>query len=164
MKHGLLSSLGLALSLLITSASAQSYHLLSNASEIVSVIDLATSEVLVATDTLRAEEVAEALREAVVVRGVPVFILVPQLKVEENASYVAGLAHAGANVRLSEIGGSFLIVDRRYTVAGPLIGTLGELNGGAPTILIDDPSYAAQFIEGFRQSFEVAQVYAPIGR
>lgn len=162
----LLAVIGLAVSVLMSPTFAQtpSYQILRNAAEVAKVIHLATREVLITTDILRGEEVAEALREAIVVRGVPVFILVPKSAAEENASYIAGLAHAGASVRLAEVGGSFLVVDRRYTIAGSLIGSLGDLTADVPTILIDDPSYAAQFVAGFRQGFEAAQPYTAIGQ
>lgn len=145
-------------------AQSPGQQILRSAGEVVQTINLATHEILVVVDVLRTAEVADALREAIAVRGVPVYILVPSSTVEENASYIAGLAYAGATVRLSDVGGSFLVIDRRTTVAGPLIGNLGQADEGGPTILIDDPTYAAPFVEGFRRSFEAAQIYVPIGQ
>lgn len=159
-----LAPLTILTALTLASSSAQSHRTLGTAADVAGIVAQATGEVLLATDVLRTEAVAEALRQAMVVRGVPVFVLVPPAAAEENASYVAGLAHAGAAVRLSEVAGSFLVVDRRYTVAGPLIGGLGEAAGQVPTIIVDDPSFAARFVEGFRQSFAAAQPYTPLGR
>ena len=63
-----------------------------SAEKVVETINTATDEILVVTDVLRDVEVADALREAIAVRGVPVYMLIPPGTVEENASYVAGLA------------------------------------------------------------------------
>ena len=151
---------------IISTATAQTtiQQILNSPEEVAEVISGATSEILMVTNVLRAVEVADALREALAVRGVPVYILIPPDTVEENASYAASLAHAGASVRLSEVGGSFLVIDRRVTIAGPLIGNLSQMSEGMPTVYIDEPTYAAQFVEGFIQSFEAAQVYTPVGQ
>ena len=140
-----------------------SYQIVTSAEQISQQIALATEELLLATDLLRSEVIAEALREALVVRGVAVYLLIPETHAEENASYVASLAYTGANVRLSEIGGSFLVIDRRITIAGELIGSLNTEASQTPTILVDDETYAAQFIGGFIQGFETATPYIPIG-
>ena len=145
----------------LAKAQTANYRILSEAEEVGDILEVATGEILVVTDVLRSQLVADALREATVVRGVAVYVLIPTATAEEKPSYVASLAYAGANIRLSEVGGSFIVIDRRYTVTGPLIGSLGELETAAPTMLIDDPSYAHQFVEGFRQGFERAQVYTP---
>lgn len=143
-------------------AQAPTQQVLNSTEKIVEIINTATDEILLVTDVLRTVEVADAMREALAVRGVPVYILIPPNTVGENVSYIASLAHAGANVRLSEVGGSFLVLDRRITMAGPLIGSLGQASEGMPTVFIDDPTYAAQFVDGFIQSFEEAQIYTPI--
>ena len=145
----------------LAGAQTANYRILGEAEEVSDLIEVATSEILVVTDVLRSQGVADALREAMVVRGVAVYVLISAATVEERPSYVASLAYVGANVRLSEVGGSFIVIDRRYTVTGPLIGSLGQGETGAPTLLIDDLAYAQKFVEGFRQSFERAQVYMP---
>lgn len=153
----------LTLVLLTVAAAAQTQQVLNSSEQVVKALNTATDEILIVTDVLREVEVADALREAIAVRGVPVYMLIPPSTVEENASYTASLAHAGAQVRLSEVGGSFLTIDRRIIIAGPLIGNLSQSEEGMPTVYIDDPTYAAQFVEGFIQSFEAAQVYTPMG-
>ena len=154
----------LVLVVLTTTAQTPTQQVVTSLEEVVDAINTATNEILLVTDVLRTQEVADALREALAVRGVPVYLLIPSNTVEENASYVASLAHAGANVRLLEVSGSFLVIDRHITIAGPLIGSLGQAGEGMPTVYIEDPTYAAQFIEGFVQSFETAQGYTPIGQ
>ena len=141
-------------------AQGSTQRVLTSAEDVVTAINSATEEILIVTDVLRAETVADALREALSVRGVPVYVAMSPVSVQENASYAASLALAGASVRLSETNGSFLVVDRQLVLAGPLIGSLNETDG-APSAYIDDPSYAAQFVEGFVQSFEAASVYTP---
>lgn len=138
------------------------YQILSSTEQIAEQLNTATEEILLATNVFRSEDTAEAIREALVVRGVHVYLLVPEANANENAAYVAGLAHAGASVKLSEVGGSFLIIDRQLTIAGELIGSLTE-DVEAPTILVDDANYAVQFIEGFIQGFEAAEPYVPLG-
>lgn len=145
----------------LAGAQTANYRILGEAGEVSDLIDVATGEILLVTDVLRSQGLADALREAMVVRGVAVYVLTSAATVEERPSYVASLAYVDANVRLAEVGGSFIVIDRRYTVTGPLIGSLGQGETGAPTMLIDDPVYAQKFVEGFRQSFERAQVYMP---
>lgn len=145
----------------LAGAQTANYRILGEAKEVGDLIEVATGEILVVTDVLRSQEVADALREAMVVRGVAVYVLTSAATVEERPSYVASLAYVGAHIRLSEVGGSFIVIDRRYTVTGPLIGSLGQGETGAPTLLIDDHAYAQEFVRGFRQSFERAQVYMP---
>jgi phosphatidylserine/phosphatidylglycerophosphate/cardiolipin synthase-like enzyme len=148
----------------LTYASAQSPQPLPDTSAVVEVIRAATSEVLIASDTLQSQEVADALRAALVTRGVAVYLLIPAQNAAAPASYAASLAHAGAQVRLVEVGGGFLIVDRRFVVAGPLIGSSAQVGVASLTFLVDDPMYTAPFVEGFRLSFGAAAPYVPPGR
>jgi hypothetical protein len=135
------------------------YRFINTPAELAQVVALATQEVLVTSDILRTTEVAEALREAMVRRGVMVYIMTSLENVEENASYFASLSLAGANVRLGPVAGSYLIIDRRYTVMGSLIGSLGQSPDAPPTVMIDNEGYAGQFIESFIRVFGEAEVY-----
>lgn len=138
------------------------YQLLTSLEQVNEQLALATEEILLATTFLHNESLADALREALTTRGVPVYLLVPQSSVQENASYATSLAYAGAQVRLSEVGGSFLVIDRRMTLAGDLIGALPTGEEG-PTIFVDDEGYAIQFVEGFIEGFDSADVFNPNG-
>lgn len=149
-----------------------SYRILGSSADVALVISMATEELMVTADVMRSEEVAEALRQAMVTRGVPVYIMTLPENVEENASYFASLALAGANVRLSQVQGNFIVVDRRMVVAGPMVAGLALLPGEEAnphafseptglTVLVDDPNYTAQFVQGFYTGFTAAAEYQP---
>jgi hypothetical protein len=153
------------LAMLVSAQEEAGYRFVNNPGELALTVGIATREILVTSDVLRTTEVAEALREAMVRRGVTVYIMTSPENVEENASYFASLALAGANVRLGPVGGSFMIVDRRYTMVGSLIGSMGQSPDGAPTVMIDNEAYANQFVDSFIRVFGEAQVYEPrVGR
>jgi hypothetical protein len=132
-------------------------------SEVAQAIGSATSELMLATDVLRSQEIAEAVRSAVV-RGVSVYILTPTENVEDPESYLVSLALAGANVRLSPVDGSFVTIDRQSVVVGVLVSGVKGLPGYEEmdrTILVPDVTYTAPYVEGFYQSFEVAPALDP---
>lgn len=140
------------------------YTVLGTPGQVAAVVGQAVQEVLVASDVLRSREVANALREAITTRGVPVYVLTLPETAGENASYASSLSLAGAQVGLSPVGGSFMVVDRRLTVAGPLVGGLGRAQTADPnalTVVIDNPEYANGFVEGFVDAFEQAEGYEP---
>jgi hypothetical protein len=144
------------------------YMVLGTPGQVAEVVGQAVQEVLVASDVLRSQEVANALRKAITTRGVPVYVLTFPEAAGENASYASSLSLAGAQVALSPIGGSFMVVDRRLTVAGPMVGGLGSAQTADPnalTVVIDNPDYASGFVEGFIEAFEQAEAYEPqVGR
>lgn len=142
-------------------ASAQAYRTLVTPEQVADVVRAATVEVLISADTLHSRAVADALREAMTVRGVPVYVLAAAEGSRENASYLSSLALAGASVRLAPVGGSVLVIDRRVTIAGPLVGELGLLDGSSPTLLVDDEAYARAFVEGFVRGFEAGEPFTP---
>ncbi|MGL4610851.1 MAG: phospholipase D-like domain-containing protein [Trueperaceae bacterium] len=126
---------------------------------IVQAIDSASSEIMLATNVLRSQEIAEALRAAMVSRGVSVYILTPEENLEDPNSYLYSLALAGASVRVGPIEGSFLTLDRQTVVVGLLVtgvkGVMGYENKDM-TLLVPDETYTASYVEGFYQSFELA--------
>ncbi len=129
--------------------------------EVAQAIASASSEIMLATDVLRSEEIAEALRLAIVNRGVPVYILTPEESVEDAASYLVGLALAGANLRTGPVEGSFVTLDRQSVVVGVLVSGVVGLPGYEEkdrTILVADEVYTAPYVESFYQAFEVAPV------
>lgn len=144
------------------------YTVLGTPEEVAAVVNQAVQEILIASDVLRSQEVADAVREAMVTRGAAVYVLTLRETVDENASYFESLSLAGAQIALSPIGGSFMVIDRRLTVAGPLVGDLGGPQAQDPnslTVVIDNPDYANTFVDGFVQAFEQATAYAPqVGR
>ena len=131
---------------------------LTDESEVVQTISTASEELMVAASLLRSSGVADALRVAVVKRGVAVYILTPAESVADPASYTASLSLAGASVKLAPVSDSFILVDRQVAVVGPLISGLSALPGEEmpPTFLVNDPSYATPFVEGFYASFSAA--------
>jgi hypothetical protein len=132
--------------------------------EVAQAIASASSEIMLATDVLRSEEIAEAIRVAVVTRGVPVYILTPEESVEDPSSYLVSLALAGANVRVGPVEGSFVTIDRQSVVVGVLVSGVVGLPGYEEkdrTILVPDEVYTAPYVESFYQAFDAAPVLDP---
>lgn len=141
--------LSIALALLLTlgaTAQAEALHLISTA----------RNEVMLAAPTLRSQGVAEALRQAIVVRGVAVFLLVDAALLEERASYVLTLALAGAQVRLAPVAEGVLVIDRQVA----LRGGFWELEGVAPpTQITQDAILVAQVASWFYEVYRIAPVF-----
>jgi len=144
-----LRRLSIPLTLLLTlgaTAQAEAAHLISTA----------RSEIMLAAPTLRSQAVAEALRQALVVRGVAVFLLVDAELLEERASYVLTLALAGAQVRLAPITEGVLIIDRHTA----LRGGFWELEGAAlPTQISQDAALVGPVAKWFYEAYRVAPAY-----
>jgi hypothetical protein len=137
---------------------------LSQVPEVVQAIGTASSEIMLATDVLRSQEIAEALRVAITTRGVAVYILTPQENVEDPNSYLYSLALAGANVRLGPVEGSFLTLDRQTVLVGVLVtGVMGVAGYEDKdfTVLVPDEPYTASYVESFYTSFELAPALDP---
>lgn len=124
-------------------------------------IAAAAREVMLAVPTLRSQVIAEALREAMVVRGVEVYLLVSPEHAEARAAYVTSLSLAGARVRLAPVEGGYLVVDRQRTITGALIGTRGGMLTDGGTVLHKDSSYTRQVVSWFYRTFRQADVYEP---
>lgn len=134
-------------------------QVLSNTTEIVEALGTASQELMVATATLRSKDIANALREAMVDRGVAVYILVPEEHLSDPASFIYSVALAGASVRLSAIDVSFITLDRQTVIAGTMVEGVTELAGyesKAQTLLIPDAEHTMSYVEGFYTSFEAA--------
>jgi hypothetical protein len=137
---------------------------LSQVPEVVQAISTASSEIMLATDVLRSQEIAEALRVAITTRGVAVYILTPEENVEDPNSYLYSLALAGANVRLGPVEGSFLTLDRQAVLVGLLVtGVMGVAGYEDKdlTILVPDETYTASYVESFYTSFQLAPALDP---
>lgn len=132
---------------------------LSQIAEVVQAIGTASSEIMLATNVLRSQEIAEALRVAITTRGVAVYILTPQDNVEDPNSYLYSLALAGASVRLGPVDGSFLTLDRQSVLVGVLVtGVMGVAGYEDKdfTVLVPDEAYTASYVTSFYESFELA--------
>ena len=129
-----------------------------SSADIATLLDGATQEVLLAAPKMRSRAVAEALREALVVRGVDVYLLLPDATVDERASYALGLGLAGAAVRLSEaVGEPFVVIDRATLVIGPLVGALDGTEAGR-TVVRRDAGAVEQAVAWFYQAFRGGNV------
>ena len=130
--------------------------------ELVQTLATAKEELMLATDVLQAKEVAEAVRIAMVERGVEVYLLVPPEAMADPASFFISLAFAGANVRLVPFEGNFAIVDRRVLVSGPMLAGLTQLPSEAPepTLLQQNEAEVASYVSSFYESFSAAEPYS----
>ena len=128
------------------------YQLLESMDSVVSLIQEAEYEVLLATASLKEKSVAEALHQAVTERGVDVFVLSPKENVELRANYVQSLALAGATVRFGSVGSGFYIIDRQHVVA----------TSEEDSYYFDSQRHGRYFASVFRQAFLQAEVYDPL--
>ena len=108
-------------------------------------IHSAQLEVILAAPVLRVPEVADALRRAVVERGVSVKILTGDSSLGDGASFWWGLQRAGADLRLvREVRGYELFIDGSTRLSGDLIGRVLSPNEGAEVTLERDATVSAR--------------------
>ena len=136
-------------------------QLLSVEADIIAALNAATEELMIATPQLLAPKIADAVRVALVERGVSVYILSPTEGIEAPASYLASLSLAGAALRVAPAYEPFIVIDRQSVLAGALIseGTKVPGQSAGATFLTTDATYAAPFVESFYASFDAAQPY-----
>lgn len=129
--------------------------------DVIAYVDAAQSEILLSAYVLRVQGIAEALRRAVVERGVQAYILTTTAGLNEGASYAKSLALAGAHVRSGYANAELLIVDRYYVVNGPLIGVQSMPQGMDPTFAFVGSDYAAALVSIFIEQYNHATPYDP---
>lgn len=136
-------------------------QVLGTSTDVVAYVDAAQSEILLSAYMLRVHGIAEALRRAVVERGVQAFILTTPAGLNEGASYGKSLALTGANVRSGHANAELLIVDRYYVVNGPLIGVQGMPEGMDPTFAFTGSDYANTLVAIFIEQFNAGTPFDP---
>jgi hypothetical protein len=121
------------------------------AEEVTRSIAAAREEVLLRAPALTSAAVQQALRDAALERGIPVFIVIDAGSAWTPASYAPSLALAGGVILrlapgVSET--SFLVIDRSYVVEGPLTArAAGPFDG--PTRGLRDPDLALDRVRRF---------------
>ncbi len=140
---------------------ATGYEPYQNHAEIALAIDIATEEIMLVTDALNVEVIAESLRKASVERGVEVYIITLAENTNADANYITSLALAGATVRLGPVEGALLIIDRKLTITGPMIGTLAT-EYKVPTFVTKNEDFALYYANAFREVFINAEIYEPL--
>lgn len=115
----------------------QGYQVVQSPTDIATLYNVATSEILLAADAVVSEEVADTLRRAMVERGVSLYILTREDTVDAAESYVQSLAAAGASVRTAEASGNFALIDRKWAVVGPMAAGWPKVGVQEPLPLID---------------------------
>lgn len=123
------------------------------------VIGASTQELLLVTHVFRNEAVSNAVKDAILKRGVKVYVLVPKNLVTDLSSYFGTLAQAGAVIHIQEATGAFLVVDRKYVVQGSLLGSLPETQPATPTMLVASTEYANHLTQLFIDAFEGGQAW-----
>jgi len=131
----------------------QAYEVVTGFQTVVDVINETEEEILLRVNTLRNVELAEALRAALVERGVAVYMLIPTTGLEDNGSYFLALASIGAKVRIADGTGAFLVSDRETTIFGSLLEHNTINAGDMITMKTNSPTYAEQVTNGFITAF-----------
>lgn len=123
-------------------------------------IDAAQNEILLQATTLQQHDIADALRRAVVQRGVAVFVLVSPRGANEPASYTQGLALAGAHVRVATVTTNVMIIDRTYVAHGLLLARAPRPGENAsPTRYTQTRQAATDASAAFVTAFQRAAVF-----
>jgi hypothetical protein len=119
-------------------------------------VTAAQREILIAAPVLRVPEVANALRLALVGRGVKIYAVTGKTSARDAGSYWWSLERAGLQLRtVARVTGFELIVDERVRVTGDLIGRALE-PGEANDATLERGSGARRAAERFRRLWATA--------
>lgn len=102
----------LTVSLLLAQAQPDQTQSLEEA--LVQAVNQAKSHVLLASPSLASQGLAQALRRAMVERGVKVYILIPPQEARAPHSYTDSLYFAGASIRMAQVSRTELLADSQY--------------------------------------------------
>lgn len=119
------------------------------------------SEIMLAAPTVRSAALAAALHQALVTRGVPVYLLVEADLVEDPAAYVLSLYLAGASVRLAAQAsqdGAYLILDRTLVLSGDFWDLDPTESNWATT---SDAAKVGAFVAWFYEAYHAMRNYEP---
>ncbi len=133
---------------------------ITDAEALAGVINASTQELLLVTNVFRNEVVSDAVKDALLKRGVRVYVLVPQGLVTDLSSYFGTLAEAGAVIHTQEATGAFLVIDRKYVVQGSMLGSLPEGQLSTPTMLVASTDYANHLAQLFIDAFEGGETWS----
>lgn len=113
------------------------YHVIGTPQDVVTVYNVATDEILLAADAIVSEDVADAIRSAMVERGVSVYILTRKDTIDLPESYVQSLQQAGAKVRVTELSANFALIDRKNALMGAMAAGFPKVSVQPPVATID---------------------------
>jgi hypothetical protein len=125
--------------------------------EVVTRLEAAQSEILVAITQMQNHAVAQALHDAAYKRGVAVYILLPTSDTESPRSEINSLVPAGAKVRVSAVDETLLVIDRQEILKGDGIAA----QEGA-VVSIQDGGEVARITKIFIELFKNAIPYSPV--
>jgi hypothetical protein len=143
----------------LAQADAMNHAQVGSPAELAQLVARSTDEILLAVPVLRSRIVADALREAMVVRGVRVYALVPREGIEARAAYLVSLQLAGARVRLGSVRESLLVLDRQEVVVGPLLAAPDVPREGEVASWSHDPQEVLGGVTWFYEAFRAAPTY-----
>ena len=126
----------------------------------IQIIKEAQDEILLIAPSIYQQPLAEALREAIVVRGVDVYLLMSPDEVESRAAYVTSIQLAGARVRLTNITEAFMIVDRKQILSGASLAGFDN-SFVDPVVHSLETGDVARAVSSFYEHFQKASIYTP---
>lgn len=120
------------------------YAFLNETSQIVTLIDGTQREVLISSPSIYHQDIADALRRAMVMRSVPVYIVTTGQGANAAGSYIHSLFIQGAVIRIGPETDPLMVLDREVVVSGPLLTGPIPLFDETGTFLISDASFLSQ--------------------
>jgi hypothetical protein len=133
--------------LLFTVTPAQSYQVVPTTEVVVDQIDRTVATIYLATPTLTSLQVADALRRAVVERGVTVYVITTLQGLSHPADATNSLALLDAHIYVGAIPQDYflLILDETTVLSGPLVATSDLEPSELQTMSVTDTKNAEQY-------------------
>jgi hypothetical protein len=139
--------------LLFTVTPAQSYQIVPNTEVVVDQIDQTVATIYLAAPTLTSPSVADALRRAIVERGVTVYVITTSQGLSHLADATNSLALLDAHVYVGDIPQDYflLVLDETTVMSGPLVAASDLEPSDLQTISVTDTDNAKQYAALLRQ-------------
>jgi glycerol-3-phosphate dehydrogenase len=127
---------------------AQSYQVVEATEFVVDQINHTSTSIYLAVPTLTSLTVADALRRAMVERGVSVYVITTAQGLSHEADATNSLALPGAQVFVGDVPEDYflLILDKTTVLSGPLVAIEGDLEDqNMQTVSVTDATNAEQY-------------------
>jgi hypothetical protein len=127
---------------------AQSYQVVEGTEFVVDQINHTSTSIYLAVPTLTSLSVADALRRAMVERGISVYVITTAQGLSHQADATNSLALPGAQVFIGDVPQDYflLVLDKTTVLSGPLVATEGDFGDqDMETLSVTDATNAEQY-------------------